>query len=79
MPIAKSKQMSLSRVLGIFVLGLVSGAQIALYLYDYYDDGIADSNSLLIGIGMIGVSLGFVLYAFAYKRGSAPESDSGGG
>lgn len=67
MPIARSKQLSLRRVLAVFVLGLVSGAQIALYLYDYYDDGIADPKSLLIGIGMLGASLGFILYSFVRR------------
>lgn len=68
MPIEKCQNISLLRVLGIFTLGLVSGIQIALYLFDYYDDGIADVKSLLIGIGMVAASVGFVLLSFAKAK-----------
>jgi hypothetical protein len=60
----KSKKITLRRVFGIFLFGLISGIQIALYMYDYYDDGIADYKSLLIGIAMIILSIGFILYTF---------------
>lgn len=68
MPIEKSQNISLLRVFGIFALSLVSGIQIALYLYDYYDDGIADAKSLLIGIGMVAAALGFILLSFARAK-----------
>lgn len=64
MAIKTSKQITLLRVTGIFLLGLISGIQIALYLYDYYDDGIADYKSLLIGIAMGIFSIGFILISF---------------
>ncbi|MEX0723030.1 MAG: hypothetical protein WD053_04100 [Gracilimonas sp.] len=60
----RSKKITLLRVIGIFLFGLVSGIQVALYLYDYYDDGIADPLSLFIGIGMIILSIGFILFTF---------------
>ena len=65
MPIEKSRNISLLRVLGIFSLGLVSGIQLALYLFDCYDDGIADARSLLVGICMVLASVGFILFSFA--------------
>ena len=45
MPIETSKRLTLLRVLSISGLGLVSGIQVALYMYDYYDDGVADCSS----------------------------------
>jgi len=56
MTIHKSKHITLTRVTIIFFLGLISGIQIALYMYDYFDDGVADYKSLLIGIAMIALS-----------------------
>ena len=64
MDIRKSKKVTILRASGIFILGLISGIQLALYMYDYYDDGIADYKSLLIGIVMIVLSLGFILYTY---------------
>lgn len=64
MAIRKSKQLTIFRVFGIFLLGLISGIQVALYMYDYYDDGIADYRSLLIGVAMIFLSIAFILYTF---------------
>ncbi len=60
----KSKKLTLLRVFVIFILGLISGIQVALYLYDYYDDGIADYKSLLIGIIMVVLSVGFIIFTF---------------
>lgn len=64
MAIEKSKEITILRTFGIFFLGIISGIQVALYLYDYYDDGIADYKSLLIGIAMVLLSLGFILYTY---------------
>lgn len=60
----KAKEITLLRAFVIFFLGLVSGIQLALYWYDFYDDGIADYKSLLIGIGMGILSIGFILFSF---------------
>lgn len=64
MNIEKSKKVTLLRASGIFLLGVVSGIQVALYLFDFYDDGIADYKSLLIGVIMILLSSGFILYTY---------------
>jgi len=50
------------------MLGCISGMQIALYMYDYYDDGIADVRSLGIGIVMLLASFGIVLWSFRSPR-----------
>lgn len=70
MSINKSKNITLLRAAGIFLLGLITGIQIALYLYDYYDNGIADYKSLLIGILLLVLSLGFILYTFRKDNSS---------
>lgn len=59
-----SKKITLRRVFGIFFLGLISGIQVALYMYDYYDDGIAELLSLFIGIALVILSIGYILYSF---------------
>lgn len=58
------RPLSIGRVLLIFLFGLICGIQAALYLYDLYDDGIADIRSALIAVGMMGASLGFIVYTF---------------
>lgn len=68
MVVERSKKIRLRRVFVIFLFGLISGIQIALYMYDYYDDGIADYKSLLIGILMVILSFGFILYTFKSKN-----------
>lgn len=60
-----------ARGLVILALGFVSGMQTALYLYDYYDDGVADVRSLLIGLGMLAVSVWFTIRSFR------PKADAG--
>ena len=49
-------------------MGLVTGAQIALYLFDYYEDGIADIRSLYIGIVLFLASVGIVILSFRSKE-----------
>lgn len=57
----------MARGLVILALGFVSGMQTALYLYDYFDDGVADVRSLLIGLGMLAVSVWFAIRSFRSK------------
>jgi len=62
------KQLSILRAICFVMLGCISGMQIALYMYDYYDDGIADVRSLGIGIVMLLASFGIVLWSFRSPR-----------
>jgi hypothetical protein len=55
---------TLLRVLAIYLAGFVAGIQVALYLFDRYDDGVADVRSLLIGLLMVGIGLGLVAWKF---------------
>ena len=65
MTIKKVKNITLTRVVLIFLSGLISGIQIALYLFDFYEDGIADIKSLFIGILFIIISFVFILFTFS--------------
>jgi hypothetical protein len=64
MSIHARKELSIGRVLAVFAFGLISGIQVALYMYDFYDDGVADIKSLLIGATMVVLSIAFVIFSF---------------
>ncbi len=68
MNIVKAKKISILRVMIILALGVITGIQIALYLFDYFDDQIADSTSLIIGIAFLILSIGVVLFTFKHER-----------
>jgi hypothetical protein len=36
------REVSLGRMLGVYALGLITGTQGALYLYDTFDDGVSE-------------------------------------
>lgn len=74
-PVVFRTEHSLLRVLMIFLMGILVGAQLALYLFDYYDDGIADVRSALIGLGMLGFFLIISLWRFIRPGGRGiPEA-----
>lgn len=73
-------ELSLVRVLAIYVAGAIAGMQIALYLFDFYDDGVADLRSLLIGLLLFALGLILVLQGFRPPRMSRepdPASSEG--
>ena len=53
------------RTLVVYVLGLVAGIQCALYLFDRYDDGVAEPLSA--GIGGVMVAIGIVVAVWPYR------------
>jgi hypothetical protein len=63
------RELGLGRVLLIYLAGLVAGVQLALYLFDRYDDGVADARSLWIALVMIALGIGFVAWSFRRRRG----------
>lgn len=63
----------LLRTIFIYFLGIVTGAQIMLFIFDYVEDGIAETKSLLIGVGMLLLCLSYIIYTF---RASKKVSDS---
>jgi hypothetical protein len=50
---------TLIRVLLIYAAGLSAGMQIALYLFDVYDDGTGDIRSLRVGLLFFSLGLVF--------------------
>lgn len=64
MPSQEKSSLSKIRVSFVYFMGLVTGTQLALYLFDYYDDGIADIRSLYIGIVLFLFSVGIVVLSF---------------
>lgn len=65
----RKREMTISRVLLVYLTGLVAGVQLALYLFDRYDDGVADARSLWIALAMIAIGVGFVAWTFRRRRG----------
>ena len=57
-------EISLLRALAFFVAGLIAGIQIALYLFDLYDDGVGDVRSGMIGAALLIVGFGFVMWSY---------------
>ena len=60
------RELSLGRVLLIWLLGLAAGVQGALYLYDSFDDGVSEPLSGAIALAFVGAGLGFI--AWSYRR-----------
>ncbi|MET0400522.1 MAG: hypothetical protein ABW277_27270 [Longimicrobiaceae bacterium] len=47
---------------------MLAGVQIALYLFDYFDDGVAEPLSGWIGVGLLAAGLAVVLWPFVRAR-----------
>lgn len=59
---------SLLGTLLIYLLGVFAGVQIALYLSDYFDEGVAEPLSGWIGVGFLAVGFAVVLRPFVRAR-----------
>lgn len=62
-------EIGVGRALLTMGAGVVAGAQSALYLYDRYDDGVAEPLSGFLGLLFIVVAVGIALWPFL-GRGS---------
>jgi multisubunit Na+/H+ antiporter MnhG subunit len=58
----------LLRGLAFYAAGVIAGIQIALYLFDLYDDGVADVKSGIIGVLLL--VLGVMFVAWSVQRSS---------
>lgn len=63
---------SLLGTLFIYLLGVLAGVQVALYLFDRFDDGVAEPLSGWIGVAFLAAGLGVVLWPFVRARRSRP-------
>lgn len=52
----RSATLSLGRVLLALLIACAAGVQLSLYLWDVYDDRVADPLSAAIGVVMLGVA-----------------------
>jgi hypothetical protein len=59
---------SRARVVIVYVLGVATGVQAALYLWDTWDDGVSDPLSGVIAVGFLLASSSFIAYSFARSR-----------
>jgi hypothetical protein len=73
MPAART--LGLGRVLVVWLAGLAAGVQIALYLFDLYDDGVADWRSGAIGLALAAAGLAFVGWTFRPPRAAPGAVD----
>ena len=64
----RRQDLSLGRVLLIYLAGLLAGVQGALYLFDRFDDGVADWRSGLIALAFVALGIGFVAATFRRPR-----------
>ena len=61
---------SLLGTLSIYLLGVLAGVQLALFLFDYFDDGVAEPLSGWIGVAFLAAGLAVVLWPFVRARRS---------
>jgi hypothetical protein len=69
---AATRTLTLGRVLLVWLAGLLAGIQAALYLFDLYDDGVADWHSGAIAVALAAAGLGFVAWTFR-RPNAAPR------
>lgn len=60
------RALTVGRVLVIYLAGLLAGVQGAIYLFDGYDDGVADWRSGVMALAL--VLLGLALIARTFRR-----------
>ncbi len=65
----RRREMTSGRVLLVYLAGLVAGVQLALYLFDRYDDGVADARSLWISLAFITIGIGLITWMFRRRSG----------
>ncbi|MFL5385654.1 MAG: hypothetical protein ACJ8GN_24315 [Longimicrobiaceae bacterium] len=65
------RELALGRVLLIYLAGIVAGVQGALYLFDVYDDGVADWRSGAIALGFVAAGLAAIVLTF--RRRPSPR------
>ena len=62
------RDISLARTLAIYGLGLVTGIQAAIYLWDTWDDGISEPTSGLIALALLIISIAVIILTFRRRK-----------
>jgi hypothetical protein len=60
----RRRELSAGRVLLIYLAGVAAGLQGGLYLFDVYDDGVADWKSGAIALAFVAAGLALVAASF---------------
>ena len=60
----RSTSIGMGRAFAIYGSGMLAGVQAALYLFDLYDDGVADWRSGVIALVFIGFGLALLIHTF---------------
>ena len=63
----RRSNLSLGRVIGIYVAGFAAGIQGALYLGDVYDDGVADWRSGVIALVFVALGAALIRWSFTSR------------
>lgn len=64
----RRRELSVGRALAIYAAGLATGVQLALYLFDVLDDGVADVRSGLVALVFLALSLALIARWFRTRR-----------
>ena len=62
------REIALWRVVIIYLLGVFTGVQGALYMYDTWDDGVSSPWSGLIAAAFLVVSVSIIIATFRGRR-----------
>jgi len=62
------REIALWRVVIIYLLGVFTGVQAALYLYDTWDDGVSSPWSGVIAAAFLVASVSIIIATFRGKR-----------
>ncbi|HET7232501.1 MAG TPA: hypothetical protein VFJ16_21005 [Longimicrobium sp.] len=68
----RRQELSAGRVVLIYLAGVVAGVQGGLYLFDVYDDRVADWRSGLIALAFVAAGVAFI--ALTFRRRAAVRS-----
>ena len=63
-----ARTLSVRRVVAVYAAGLVAGVQGALYLFDLFDDGVADWRSGAIAVALVGLGVALIARTFRGHR-----------
>jgi len=69
-------RISLGRTVVVYILGLLAGIQSALYLYDYYDDGVASPLSGVTGGILVVIGAFVALWPYLTAGGAVGTKDA---
>ena len=64
------RELTLGRVFLIYLAGIVAGVQGGLYLFDVYDDRVADWRSGVIALGFVAAGLAAIILTFRRRSHS---------